>query len=89
LRLRIPGDKKRALIREVHTYGKMTEINKKDKKSPQHIGLGKKLMFEAERIAKKEYKLKKIVVISGVGVRDYYRKLGYKLKGTYMIKNII
>jgi elongator complex protein 3 len=80
--------KNAAIIREVHTYGKLTEINKKNKKSPQHIGLGKKLMQEAERIAKKEFKLNKIVVISGVGVRDYYRKLGYGLQDTYMVKNL-
>jgi elongator complex protein 3 len=93
LRLRIPSLEAElpsvALVREVHTYGKMTEINKQDKKSPQHIGLGKKLMQEAERIAKKEFGLNKIVVISGVGVRNYYRKLGYKLKNTYMVKSLI
>lgn len=86
LRLRISDNT--AIIREVHTYGKLTEIDKKDKKSPQHMGLGKKLMQEAEKIAKEEFNLDKIVVISGVGVRDYYRKLGYRLKDTYMVKNL-
>ncbi len=86
LRLRISNNT--AIIREVHTYGKLTEINKKDKKSPQHIGLGKKLMQKAEQIAKEEFNLDKIVVISGVGVRDYYRKLGYRLNNTYMVKRI-
>ena len=75
-----------AIIREVHTYGKLTQINKKSKNSPQHMGLGKKLISEAERIAKKEFRLGKISVISGVGVRGYYRKLGYRLKDTYMVK---
>lgn len=101
LRLRIPGNQKSALIREVHTYGKLKSINTKGKKSlpaslrealqagPQHIGLGKKLMQEAERIAKTEFGLNKITVISGVGVRGYYRKLGYKLKDTYMTKTFI
>jgi elongator complex protein 3 len=96
LRLRIPGAETHcnatllgaALIREVHTYGKMTEISKNDKNSPQHEGLGKKLIIEAERIAKVEFGLKKIVVISGVGVRGYYRKLGYRLRDTYMVKSI-
>jgi elongator complex protein 3 len=98
LRLRIPGNHNRghfipelknaALIREVHTYGKLTAISQQDKTSPQHIGLGKKLMLEAKRIAKDEFGLRKIAVISGVGVRDYYRKLGYKLKGTYMLKDL-
>ncbi|HOX10433.1 MAG TPA: tRNA uridine(34) 5-carboxymethylaminomethyl modification radical SAM/GNAT enzyme Elp3 [Candidatus Moranbacteria bacterium] len=87
LRLRITSAGK-AIIREVHTYGKMTKIDKKDSASPQHIGLGKKLLIEAEKIAKKEFGLKKIAVISGVGVRDYYRKAGYKLKDTYMIKKL-
>lgn len=112
LRLRVPSAddqevynkfpvlKNSAIIREVHTYGKVVEINNKEKKSlpaslrealqvgPQHIGLGKKLIFEAEKIAREEFDSKKIVVISGVGVRGYYRKLGYKLKDGYMAKEI-
>ncbi len=83
-RLRISNNT--ALVREVHTYGKMAQISKKSKDSPQHIGLGKKLMQKAEQIAKEEFNLNKIVVISGVGVREYYRKLGYRLKDTYMVK---
>ena len=43
-------------------------------------------MAEAERLAKKSG-YKKIAVISGIGVRGYYRKLGYRLQGTYMVKN--
>lgn len=87
LRLRITSQNS-AIIREVHTYGKLAKIDKKDKTSPQHIGLGKKLILEAEKITKKEFGLKKISVISGVGVRNYYRKLGYTLKNTYMIKKL-
>lgn len=77
-----------ALIREIHTYGKLAKINKTRKDSPQHIGLGKKLMQVAERIAKEEFNLNKIAVISGVGVRGYYRMLGYRQKDTYMIKSL-
>jgi elongator complex protein 3 len=77
-----------AIIREIHTYGKLISIGAKNKKSPQHAGFGKKLIIEAERIAKKEFECKNISVISGIGVRKYYRKLGYKLKNTYMVKNI-
>ena len=84
----MPALKNSAIIREVHTYGKMNQINQKDTLSPQHIGLGKKLIMEAEKIAKEEFGLKKIAVISGVGVRGYYRKLGYKLKASYMVKNL-
>ena len=88
LRLRLTSQNQ-AIIRELHTYGQLLPIRRKSfLKSPQHKGLGKKLIKEAEKIAKKEFKLKKIAVISGIGARDYYRKLGYKLKNTYMIKNI-
>ncbi len=78
-----------AIIRELHTYGQLHPLNNRGQTSvvsPQHKGLGKKLIKEAERISKKEFGLKKIVVISGVGVRDYYRKLGYQLIATYMVK---
>jgi len=96
LRLRIPKNKTNfipvlqnsALIREVHTYGKLAQISQKSALSPQHIGLGKKLIQEAEKIAQKEFGIKKISVISGVGVRDYYRKLGYNLSETYMVKKL-
>lgn len=84
----IPELQNAAIIREVHTYGKLVAVKNRDEKSAQHIGLGKRLMAEAEEIAKKEFGAKKIAVISGVGVREYYRKQGYKLRGTYMIKKI-
>ncbi len=77
-----------AIIREAHTYGPALQIGEKNKKASQHTGLGKKLILEAEKIAKKNG-YKKMAVISGVGVRNYYRKLGYKLKDTYMVKNIV
>jgi len=87
----IPVLKNGALIREVHIYGQLHPLNEgrwTSVISPQHKGLGRKLIQEAEKIAKKEHGLKKIAVISGVGVRNYYRKLGYKLKDTYMIKRV-
>ncbi|MFA5871705.1 MAG: tRNA uridine(34) 5-carboxymethylaminomethyl modification radical SAM/GNAT enzyme Elp3 [Parcubacteria group bacterium] len=94
LRLRINGSSTSimeielpaATIREVHTYGKLLNLKSRDKKSPQHAGLGKKLILEAEKIAKKEYGCQRISVIAGIGVREYYRKLGYKLQNTYLIK---
>jgi len=99
LRLRIPSQifegKKHfipvlndsAIIREIQTLGEMVPIEKK-KVAPQHRGLGKKLVKEAEKIAKEEFSLGKTAVISGVGVRDYWRKLGYNLRETYMIRKI-
>jgi elongator complex protein 3 len=74
-----------AIIRELHVYGQLVSIG--NLKKIQHSGLGKKLLAEAEKIVK-EQKIKKIAIISGVGVRGYYRKWGYKLQKTYMVKNI-
>ena len=54
----------------------------------QHRGYGEALMKEAERIARDEHGSTKMAVISGVGTRNYYRKLGYKLEGSYMVKSI-
>lgn len=84
----LPELKGAAIIREIHTYGKLVQVEKRDAQSPQHIGLGRRLLSEAERIAREEFGAKKIAVISGVGVRDYYRKNGYKLAGTYMAKKL-
>ena len=75
---------KKGIIRELHIYGKELKLGEKGDIS-QHKGLGKWLMEEAEKIAGKN-KIKKIEVISGVGVREYYRKLGYKLEEEYMVK---
>lgn len=97
LRLRIPSQKEHptfpalsnsAIIREVHTYGNLAPISQKLKTAQQHRGLGKKLLKEAEKIVKKEFGLKKIAVISSIGVRGYYAKLGYKLRSTYMMKEL-
>lgn len=93
LRLRLPGNsflpviKNSAIIRELHTYGQQVPLKEKSC-SAQHKGFGKKLINEAEKITKKEFKLLKITVISGVGARDYYKKLGYQLKDEYMTKNL-
>lgn len=82
LRKEITGDS--ALIRELHVYGMAVPIGEAGEAS-QHRGVGKELLREAERIAKKEHR-KKIVVISGVGVRQYYHRLGYRRDGPYMAK---
>jgi len=93
---KIPVLKNAAIIRELHTYGELVEIGKKKKTASQHKNLGKKLVKEAERIVKdmarpqknKNTRIKKIAVIAGIGSRQYWRKLGYKLKETYMVKVI-
>jgi len=87
LRLRITSDNN-ALIREIHTYGLQVPINRGLTSiiSPQHRGLGKKLLKETEKITKKEFGLNKITIISGIGARGYFKNLGYQLKNTYMVK---
>ena len=93
LRLRFPKDvvldeiKGAALVREIHVYGKQIAIGKHAVGDKQHVGWGTKLMNEAERIAK-EAGYKKMAVIAGIGTREYYRKKGYRLVGTYMVKLI-
>ncbi len=96
-RLRLPDDhgehallpilKGAALIRELHTYGRHTKVGG-DGTQSQHVGFGRRLLAEAERIAK-EAGYSKMAIISGIGVREYYRKLGYHLEGTYMVKSLI
>ncbi|MFP4524700.1 MAG: tRNA uridine(34) 5-carboxymethylaminomethyl modification radical SAM/GNAT enzyme Elp3 [Candidatus Woesearchaeota archaeon] len=73
-----------AIVRELHVYGQAVLIGKDERKT-QHRGVGKKLMEAAEETARKACKTK-IAVISGVGVRGYYRKLGYEQEGPYMTK---
>ena len=87
--------KSTAMIRELHIYGQVETI---EKRSPsllkrgrgdlvQHTWFGKQLMEIAEQISHL-HDYKKLSVISGVGVRAYYRKLWYKLEWTYMVKKI-
>jgi len=101
LRLRIPEEEKQnrkifelmpeikdcSFVRELHTYGKMVSIGQRDAGSTQHKGYGKKLMSAAEDIVKKNNR-DRVAVISGVGVRGYYEKLGYAKEGTYMTKSL-
>ncbi|MCA9383025.1 tRNA uridine(34) 5-carboxymethylaminomethyl modification radical SAM/GNAT enzyme Elp3 [Candidatus Dojkabacteria bacterium] len=77
--------KDKAIIREVHVYGQVVQIGKRTQGRSQHLGLGTKLVQEAEQIAK-ESGYEHIAVISAIGTRDYYRKLGFKLDHLYMVK---
>jgi elongator complex protein 3 len=82
----LPILKDAALIRELHTYGRLAKIGAEGSQS-QHVGFGRRLLAEAEKIAR-DAGYKKLAVISGVGAREYYRKLGYGLEETYMIKSL-
>ena len=97
LRLRIPSEyahrwevnRRTAIIRELHVYGPQVPIGEYSLWW-QHRGYGRRLLIEAERIAIEEFDCNRMLVISGVGVREYYRKFDYEvLPGSfYMYKNL-
>ncbi|MBI2176411.1 tRNA uridine(34) 5-carboxymethylaminomethyl modification radical SAM/GNAT enzyme Elp3 [Candidatus Woesearchaeota archaeon] len=95
-RMRFPSQQLRseitpttAIIRELHVYATAVAIgNNPDASSKlQHRGFGKQLMAKAEEIAKDKGK-DKMLVIAGVGTREYYKKLGYGYDGPYMGKKL-
>ncbi len=81
----IPELRGAGLVRELHTYGQVAPIGEFG--DVQHRGFGTKLMAEAEKICA-DQGVKKLAVIAGVGVREYYKMLGYELKGTYMLRQL-
>ena len=87
-RLRFPGksDSRHALVRELHVYGQMVPISERQGKHWQHRGFGERLLAECEARAS-ERGLDGIKVTSGVGARNYYRRLGYERSGPYMAKS--
>jgi elongator complex protein 3 len=76
-----------AIVREVHVYGQSLEVGAGQSGAAQHIGLGTRLMREAEVLALRAG-YDRVAVISALGTRGYYRKLGYELGETYMIKQL-
>jgi elongator complex protein 3 len=92
LRLRFPSQSLRpemtsttAIVRELHVYGPQAGL--KSEGRVQHRGIGKSLLGTAERIAKLHGK-DRLLVISGIGVREYYRRNGYRNEGPYMKKDL-
>lgn len=96
LRLRIPSgtahrpevDSKTAIIRELHVYGPEVPIGGHDTQAWQHKGWGRRLLREAESVAVNEFGARKVLVLSGMGAREYYRRLGYRRPSNspYMVK---
>ncbi|GLD94248.1 hypothetical protein PINS_up002859 [Pythium insidiosum] len=93
-----------ALVRELHVYGQLVVAGEKNKKAKQvtesadneddaakaqHIGFGTQLMLKAEELARQQG-YRKIAVIAGVGVRNFYRRLGFEVEGDgeLMIKHL-
>jgi elongator complex protein 3 len=54
----------------------------------QHRGWGERLLHEAERISREEFDARRIIVLAGVGTRNYYRRFGYEREGPYMVKEL-
>jgi len=95
LRLRIPSEKAHrpevlsgitSIVRELHVYGPLVPVGKRMAKAWQHKGYGDLLLLEAERISLQEYDRKKIIVTSGLGTKQYYKKVGYDYDGPYVSK---
>jgi ELP3 family radical SAM enzyme/protein acetyltransferase len=78
---------KTSMIRELHVYGKVKQVGLKDASGAQHFGVGKSLLTIAENISSR-HEYEQMAIISGIGVRDYYRKRGYELRGSYMMKHL-
>ena len=94
LRLRFPGKPHRpelrdaAVVRELKVLGQALPIGARGKEALQHRGLGHKLMARAEEEAAASPGCARVAVTSGVGARGYYRELGYRLEGAYMVKDL-
>jgi elongator complex protein 3 len=77
-----------AMIRELHVYGQVRPAGEAaETGSAQHLGIGRTLLKLAEAAARTAG-FTQMAIISGIGVRDYYRKNGYELRGSYMMKSL-
>jgi elongator complex protein 3 len=78
-----------ALIRELHVYWALQGLEKdqEENNKVQHTWLWKNLLDIAEKLSK-QLNFENLSVISWVGVREYYRKQGYQLEWTYMLKKL-
>ena len=97
LRLRIPSAKahrpeiketKSAIVRELHVCGPLVPVGKRSAKAWQHRGFGAALLAEAERLAREDHDLQKLLVISALGTRQYYLRFGFKRDGVYVSKKL-
>lgn len=95
LRLRVPSEKAHrpeirvkpcSIVRELHVYGPLVPVGKHLTEAWQHKGYGSILLAEAERISREDFDLKKILVISALGTKEYYMRFGYRYDGAYVSK---
>lgn len=77
------------LVRELHVYGPLVRVGGKALANHwQHRGWGESLLHEAERISREEFDARKIIVLAGIGTRNYYRRFDYQREGPYMVKEL-
>ena len=97
IRVRIPSERAHrpevreapsAIIRELHVYGPMVPVGLRRPEGWQHRGYGAKLIAEAERVAREEYDARKMLILSGLGVKRYYARFGYRPDGPYVSKRL-
>ncbi len=84
--IELPDELGCAMIREVHVYGQVANLHRSDG-SAQHLGLGRRLVERACELAR-EAGFGRINVISSVGTRDYYRKLGFVDGALYQTREL-
>ncbi len=73
-----------AMIRELKVPGTVVPLGNRDETASQHRGFGARLVQEATRIAAGEWSSPRLHVIAGVGVKPYYRRLGFRDHGVYL-----
>ena len=83
----LSGTRGAALIREVHVYGQSLAVGADREGSAQHVGLGTRLLAEADAIARTRG-FRKIAVISAVGTRGYYLERGFERGELYLVKSL-
>jgi elongator complex protein 3 len=95
LRLRVPSEKAHrpevrakpcSIVRELHVYGPLVPVGKRLAKAWQHKGYGGVLLGEAECMTREDYGLGKILVLSALGTKEYYKRFGYRYDGVYVSK---
>jgi len=97
LRLRIPSERVHrpeispettSIIRELHVYGPLVPVGEHSAEAWQHKGYGEVLLSKAEQLSSEEYDRRKMVVMSGLGAKQYYKRLGYDYDGPYVSKTL-
>jgi elongator complex protein 3 len=96
IRLRYPSQQahrpeisdKTFIIRELRVYGPVVDIGERDTEAWQHLGLGEKMISAADEIGKSDFEAKELLVNSGIGVKEYYRNLGFTDRGPYLVRSI-